>query len=160
MSGRRDRTCYVAMPFGRKPSADGGTVDFDDLYHRAVAHAILAAGLEPVRADRLPVAVSIANAILELVLSADLMIADATIRHGPALERLGKRPVRHAEPAGHHVRRRRSGRIGATAADALIGMLMPALAAAPGVDTNAHRAPRPKQPIAVRRLGWALRSTV
>ena len=39
--------CFVLMPFGKKPTVAGATVDFDAVYHDLIAPAVDAAGLEP-----------------------------------------------------------------------------------------------------------------
>lgn len=43
--------CFVMMPLGKKKDAVGRSVDFDKVYERLVVPAVVAAGMEPVRAD-------------------------------------------------------------------------------------------------------------
>jgi hypothetical protein len=43
--------CFVLMPFGRKPDANGRVVDFDAVYLEVIRPAVEDAGLEPIRAD-------------------------------------------------------------------------------------------------------------
>ena len=40
--------CFVLMPFGRKPTSAGATVDLDAVYHDLIAPGIDAAGLDPI----------------------------------------------------------------------------------------------------------------
>ena len=44
--------CFVLMPFGNKSSPDGSAIDFGSIYKQLIAPAIVAAGLEPLRADQ------------------------------------------------------------------------------------------------------------
>ena len=37
--------CFVLMPFGKKPAAEGRLVDFDAVYDQLIRPAIVAAGL-------------------------------------------------------------------------------------------------------------------
>jgi hypothetical protein len=43
--------CFVLMPFRRKPSGQGGLVDFDAIYEEMIKPAIHTAKMEPIRAD-------------------------------------------------------------------------------------------------------------
>ncbi len=43
--------CFVLMPFGRKSSPLGGIIDFDAVYLQIITPAIVAAALDPIRAD-------------------------------------------------------------------------------------------------------------
>lgn len=43
--------CFVLMPLRKKPAGDGRLVDFDSIYERFIKPAVVAAGLEPLRAD-------------------------------------------------------------------------------------------------------------
>ena len=36
--------CFVLMPFGKKPDASGGVIDFDAIYDRVIAPAVPDAG--------------------------------------------------------------------------------------------------------------------
>ena len=43
--------CFILMPFCQKPDGRGGVIDFDAVYGELLRPAILAADLEPIRAD-------------------------------------------------------------------------------------------------------------
>ncbi len=43
--------CFILMPFGKKPAGDGRLVNFDAIYEFLIKPAVIAAGLEPLRAD-------------------------------------------------------------------------------------------------------------
>jgi hypothetical protein len=43
--------CFVLMPFGRKSSPLGGIIDFDAVYLQIITPVIVAAALDPIRAD-------------------------------------------------------------------------------------------------------------
>ena len=89
--------CYVAMPFGRKEVA-GQEIDFDDVWARLLEPSIAAAGLVPMRADAAGLGGVILKPLLELVLGADVMIADVTGGNPNVLYELG---IRHlARPRG------------------------------------------------------------
>jgi hypothetical protein len=47
----QDDECFVVMPFGSKPFADGRTYDFDKVYRVIICRAIRNAELQPIRAD-------------------------------------------------------------------------------------------------------------
>ena len=40
--------CFVLMPFGVKADSNGQTVDFDDVYQRAISAGVRDAGMEPI----------------------------------------------------------------------------------------------------------------
>ena len=43
--------CFVLMPFGTKADKAGRVTNFDSVYQKVIAPAVVKAGLEPVRAD-------------------------------------------------------------------------------------------------------------
>ncbi|MDP1611187.1 MAG: hypothetical protein Q8M11_09010 [Sulfuritalea sp.] len=43
--------CFILMPFGKKPAGDGLLVDFDTVYESFIKPAVIAAGLESLRAE-------------------------------------------------------------------------------------------------------------
>jgi hypothetical protein len=47
------KTCFVSIPFGRKPRPDGLVQGFDALYHDAIRPALEEVGYVPRRADEL-----------------------------------------------------------------------------------------------------------
>ena len=84
---------FVAMPFGRKPAADGQEVDFNRVFTDLIAPAVEAAGLSVFRADKEQRAGDIRTDMFQELLVADLVIADLTIDNPNVWYELG---VRHA----------------------------------------------------------------
>jgi hypothetical protein len=89
----RQPLCFVLMPFGVKPAADGGSVDFDAVYRELIAPAVEAAGLEPLRADQELIGGVIHKPMYERLVLADYAIADLTTANANVFYELG---VRHA----------------------------------------------------------------
>ena len=85
--------CFVLMPFGAKAGPDGGTIDFDAVYHELVAPAVEAAGLVSLRADQELIGGSIHKPMYERLVLADYAIADLTTANANVFYELG---VRHA----------------------------------------------------------------
>lgn len=86
------KTCYVSIPFGRKPDVDGRVIDFDRIYHELLKPAVEAAGLQCVRGDELG-GVLIQKSILRAVIASDAMVADVSTGNPNVLYELG---IRHA----------------------------------------------------------------
>ncbi|HRD33673.1 MAG TPA: tetratricopeptide repeat protein [Rhodocyclaceae bacterium] len=84
---------FVAMPFGRKPGADGQLIDFDRIYGEYVRPALEAAGLEAFRADEEQRPGDIRVDMFQELLLADLVVADLTLDNPNVWYELG---VRHA----------------------------------------------------------------
>src|SRR5215211_2864651 len=85
--------CFVLMPFGRKPSAGGGTIDFDAVYKDLIAPAIAEAGLEPLRADEEMTGGVIHKPMFERLILCEFAVADLTTANANVFYELG---VRHA----------------------------------------------------------------
>jgi hypothetical protein len=51
MPKQKKLECFVIMPFGKKPLADGSACDFDIIYRTIITPAINAAGMNALRAD-------------------------------------------------------------------------------------------------------------
>src|SRR5918911_1025548 len=81
------------MPFGTKPDAQGGSVDFDAVYEQLLAPAIDDAALEPLRADQELVGGLIHKPMFERLILADYAVADLTTANANVFYELG---VRHA----------------------------------------------------------------
>ena len=81
------------MPFGTKPDAQGGSVDFDAVYEQLLAPAIRDAELEPLRADQELVGGLIHKPMYERLILADYAVADLTTANANVFYELG---VRHA----------------------------------------------------------------
>src|SRR5512135_654402 len=85
--------CFVLMPFGTKPDAGGGQIEFDAVYHQVFRPAVDAAGLHPVRADEEQVGGIIHKPMFERLLLCDYAVADLTWANPNVYYELG---VRHA----------------------------------------------------------------
>jgi hypothetical protein len=85
--------CFVLMPFGRKPDADGRMIDFDAVYEEFIKPAIEAAELESIRADEEVVGGIIHKPMFERLLLCEFAVADLTTANANVFYELG---VRHA----------------------------------------------------------------
>jgi hypothetical protein len=81
------------MPFGRKPAGDGRMVDFDVVYERLIKPAVIAANLEPLRADEEIVGGVIHKAMFERLILCEYAVADLTTANANVFYELG---LRHA----------------------------------------------------------------
>lgn len=89
---RMNDLCFVVMPFGKKPDI-AGIVDFDAVYRDLIAPAIVAAGLEPLRADHEPGGGVIHKAMFERLILCRFAVGDLTSANANVAYELG---VRHA----------------------------------------------------------------
>ena len=85
--------CFVLMPFGKKQSASGITVNFDSVYNDLIVPAIKQANLEPLRADEEMVGGIIHKPMYERLILCEYAIADLTNANANVFYELG---VRHA----------------------------------------------------------------
>lgn len=85
--------CFILMPFGRKPAGDGRVVDFDAVYERLIKPAVVAADLEPLRADEEIAGGVIHKAMFERLILCEFAIADLTTANANVFYELG---LRHA----------------------------------------------------------------
>ena len=85
--------CFVAMPFGKKPTAGGTQIDFDEVYRELIGPAIEDAGLEPLRADEEMTGGIIHRPMFERLILCEYAIADLTTANANVFYELG---VRHA----------------------------------------------------------------
>lgn len=86
--------CFVVMGFGEKADvATGRTLDLDKTYRLIIKRAVLDAGLECIRADEVIHAGIIDKPMYELLLDADVVVADLSTSNANAIYELG---VRHA----------------------------------------------------------------
>lgn len=85
--------CFVLMPFGKKPTSAGATVDFDAVYSELIAPAIEEAGLEPIRADHELTGGLIHKPMYERLLLCEYAVADLTTANANVYYELG---LRHA----------------------------------------------------------------
>lgn len=88
--------CFVLMPFGKKPGADGRPIDFDSVYSTIIAPAIAEAGMEPLRADEEAAGGIIHKPMFERLVLCDYAVADLTMANANVFYELG---VRHAAKA-------------------------------------------------------------
>lgn len=85
--------CFVLMPFGKKPAGDGRLVDFDAIYELLIKPAVVAAGLEPLRADEEMTGGVIHKPMFERLILCEYAVADLTTANANVFYELG---VRHA----------------------------------------------------------------
>src|SRR5277367_6499848 len=81
------------MPFGKKSSPGGSVIDFDSVYSKLIAPAIVDAGLEPLRADEETVGGIIHKPMFERLILCPYAVADLTLANANVFYELG---VRHA----------------------------------------------------------------
>jgi len=88
------KKCFVVMGFGEKTDlATGRTLDLDKTYRIIIKKAVETAGLECIRADDVIHSGTIDKPMYELLLEADIVIADLSTSNANAIYELG---VRHA----------------------------------------------------------------
>lgn len=88
------KKCFVVMGFGEKTDlATGRTLDLDKTYRIIIRKAVEEAGLECIRADDIKHSGLIDVPMYELLLEADIVIADLSTANPNAIYELG---VRHA----------------------------------------------------------------
>ena len=88
------KKCFVVMGFGEKTDlATGRTLDLDKTYRIIIRKAVEEAGLECIRADDIKHSGLIDVPMYELLLTADIVIADISTANPNAIYELG---VRHA----------------------------------------------------------------
>jgi tetratricopeptide (TPR) repeat protein len=85
--------CFILMPFGQKPDGRGGMIDFDAVYGELIKPAIVAADLEPIRADEEQTGGVIHKPMFERLLLCEYAVADLTTANANVFYELG---VRHA----------------------------------------------------------------
>ena len=87
-------TCFVVMGFGKKTDFETGRVlDLDQSYKNLIKPAVEAAGLKCIRADEIVHSGLIDVPMYELLLKADIVVADLSTSNRNAFYELG---VRHA----------------------------------------------------------------
>ena len=88
------KTCFVVMGFGKKTDfQQQKTYDLDKSYRIIIQKAVEEAGLECIRADDVVHAGIIDKPMYELLLGADVVVADLSTANANAIYELG---VRHA----------------------------------------------------------------
>jgi len=81
------------MPFGRKPTNSGMSVDFDAVYRELIAPGIEAAAMEPLRADQELTGGIIQKPMFERLILCEFAVADLTTANANVFYELG---LRHA----------------------------------------------------------------
>lgn len=88
------KICFVVMGFGKKTDYETGrTLDLDASYEAIIKPAVTGAGLRCIRADEIIHSGVIDEKMFDMLLRADLVIADLSTSNANALYELG---VRHA----------------------------------------------------------------
>ena len=85
--------CFVLMPFGRKSDAAGRATNFDSVYRKIIAPAVIRAGLEPIRADEEKIGGTIHKPMFERLMLCHYAVADITGANPNVFYELG---IRHA----------------------------------------------------------------
>lgn len=85
--------CFVLMPFGNKPDSSGRMLDFDAVYAEVLRPAIVAAQLDPVRADEEQTGGIVHKPMFERLILCEYAVADLTTANANVFYELG---VRHA----------------------------------------------------------------
>jgi hypothetical protein len=94
MSGDTRKVCFVIMGFGKKTDYESGrTLDLDATYEAIIKPAVEAQGLRCIRADDIKHSGVIDTPMYEMLLRAELVIADISTGNVNAVYELG---VRHA----------------------------------------------------------------
>ena len=85
--------CFVLMPFGRKLTHTGSSIDFDAVYQESVKPAIDKAGLDSLRADEEMTGGIIHKPMFERLILCEYAVADLTTANANVFYELG---LRHA----------------------------------------------------------------
>jgi len=88
----KQKTCFVIMPFGKKPDTDKKELDFNKIYTHIFKSAIEDLGLRCIRCDEIEKAGSIHGDMFEHILDSDVALADITTLNANVFYELG---VRH-----------------------------------------------------------------
>lgn len=83
--------CFVLMPFGTKTIPAGQTVNFDAVYETLIKPGIVAAGMEPLRADEEAMGGMIHKPMYERLILCDYAVADLTGANANVFYELGLR---------------------------------------------------------------------
>jgi len=85
--------CFVLMPFGKKMDAAGRVTNFDSIYLKIIAPAVVRAGLEAIRADEEKIGGTIHKPMFERLMLCHYAVADITGANPNVFYELG---IRHA----------------------------------------------------------------
>ena len=87
--------CFVLMPFGKKTSGAGSSIDFDAVYRELVGPAINESGLESLRADEEMTGGIIHKPMFERLILCEYAVADLTTANANVFYELGLRHAVH-----------------------------------------------------------------
>jgi O-acetyl-ADP-ribose deacetylase (regulator of RNase III) len=85
------KTCFVIMPYGKKPDSEGHEIDFDLVYDDVIREPVERAGLESIRCDEIEAAGSIHEDMFEHLATADVAVVDITNLNPNVFYELGAR---------------------------------------------------------------------
>lgn len=85
--------CFILMPFGTKKDKNGNEIDFNKIYEEFIKPSIVAASLEPIRADEEFVGGIIHKPMYERLMLCEYAVADLSILNPNVYYELG---IRHA----------------------------------------------------------------
>ena len=83
--------CFVLMPYGKKPGANGNTVHFDTIYLKIIKLAIEDANLEPIREDEEKFGGIMHKSVFERLMMCEYAVADITNANANVFYELGRR---------------------------------------------------------------------
>ncbi len=92
--------CFVLMPFRKKKDVSGKEIDFDAVYRELIYPAIIAADMEPLRADEEIAGGIIHRPMFERLILCEFAVADLTTANANVFYELG---VRHGVRPGNTV---------------------------------------------------------
>jgi hypothetical protein len=93
-------TCFILMPYGKKPDKQGQIIDFDAVYNEVIRPAVKGIDLDVVRADEEEIGGFIQRAMFERLILSEFAIADLTASNANVFYELG---VRHTARPGRTV---------------------------------------------------------
>lgn len=85
--------CFVLMPFGIKTDGNKKEIDFDNVYKSFIEKAIIATGLQPIRADEEKTGGFIHKPMYERLMFCEFAVADLSFANANVFYELG---IRHA----------------------------------------------------------------
>jgi hypothetical protein len=87
------RKCFVIMPYGTKPDADGKDINFDEIYDCLIKEPVEELGLECIRCDEISLAGTIQKKMFQHIYDCEVAVVDITSLNPNVFYELG---VRHA----------------------------------------------------------------
>lgn len=87
------KKCFIIMPYGTKPDANGNPIDFDEVYREVFVEPVEFMGFQAIRSDEITQAGSIHREMFARIAADDVVIVDITTGNPNVFYELG---VRHA----------------------------------------------------------------